>query len=508
MSHARGDLIAARYLLVEPVGEGGQGRVWHAHDQLLGRDVAIKELVSPSWVTDDERTETRERTLREARAIARLDHPNVVKVFDVVSHDGEPWIVMELVASCSLGEVLADEGAQSPARTAAIGLSVLSALRVAHRAGILHRDVKPANVLIADDGRVLLTDFGMAAVSGDGGITRTGVILGSPAYLAPERALGEDIAEPSDLWSLGATLFAAVEGRVMFDRTTSVATLAAVATQKPPQPRRAGPLRPALEGLLRRDPAERVTAEQAEALLRRAVAGNTDHLSVRREHTFAVDPATGRRPRATVLLGTAAAVLAVLTGTVLLVNGRPGTSAASVIDSPAPAATPVAEPSAETTPSPVSTRSPRPRPSKTARPAAAAGKPGRFDQIVGKASNLCIEVPGQPPRADGGVRIGDCRPDAPGQRWTFAADGTLRSGGRCMDTRLGATGNGAAVVMATCVPGRGSQRFGTDGRYLLHVASGRCVDAKDQGTADGTALQIWDCGGTDNQVWWRNPITA
>jgi eukaryotic-like serine/threonine-protein kinase len=504
MSHARGDLIASRYLLVETVGHGGQGRVWRAHDRLLGRDVAIKELVSPSWETDDERTETRERTLREARAIARLDHPNVVKVFDVVSHDGEPWIVMELVTSRSLSEVIADDGAQSPEWTAAVGLSVLSALRVAHRAGILHRDVKPANVLIADDGRVLLTDFGMAAMSGDGGITRTGLILGSPAYLAPERALGENIGEPSDLWSLGATLFAAVEGKVMFDRSTSVATLAAVATAKPPQPKRAGPLRPALEGLLRRDPAERVTADQAEALLRRAVNGNTHQLPVRREHTFAADPASGRRPRATVLLGTAAAALAVALGTILLVNGRPGTSAASVIDTPAPVATP----SAEIPSSPARTRSARPKPSKTARATVAAVKPGRFDQIIGQASNLCVEAPGQVPRADGGLQIGDCRSGAPGQRWTFAADGTLRTGGMCMDTRLGATGNGAAVVMAACVPGRGSQRFGTDGRYLLHVASGRCVDAKDQGTVAGTALQIWDCGGTDNQVWRLNPVTA
>ena len=378
--------------------------------------------------------------------------------------------------------MLSEHGAQPPAWVAEVGLSVLAALRVAHRAGILHRDVKPANVLIADDGRVLLTDFGMAAASGDGSITRTGMILGSPAYLSPERALGEEIAEPADLWSLGATLFAAVEGKVMFGRSNSVATLAAVATEKPPQPRRAGPLRPVLEGLLRRDPAQRVTAEQAEVLLRRAVNDDTHPFSVRRDHTFAAAARSRRRPRATVLLGALALVLAVAL-VLAIVTATP-------------------------TPSAVQTRTGRPTTTKSAQADAVPITPGQFDQIIDQASNLCIEAPSQTPRVDIGLQIGDCRPDAPAQRWTFAADGTLRSGGLCMDTHLGATGNGTAVVLATCMTGRSSQRFGTDGRYLLHVGSGRCVDAKDKGTVSGTTLQIWDCDGTDNQVWRLNPVTV
>lgn len=246
------------------------GRVWKARDEVLHRDVAIKELVPPPGLTEDERREMRERSLREARAIARLNHANVVRVFDVLRTDGDPWIVMEYVPSRSLQDVLASDGPVSATRAAEIGLGVLGALNSAHRAGVMHRDVKPGNVLLGDDGRVVLTDFGLATVPGDPNVTRTGLVLGSPAYIAPERARDGTAGPEGDLWSLGATLYAAVEGQSPFARPSAIATLAALATEPPPVSRRAGPMKAVLAGLLRKDPAQRITADVAERLLRRA----------------------------------------------------------------------------------------------------------------------------------------------------------------------------------------------------------------------------------------------
>lgn len=263
-------MIADRYRLVRPLGQGGMGRVWQARDEMLQRDVAIKELVAPPGLRDDERREMRERSMREARAVARLGHINVVRVFDVLHSGDDPWIVMELVPSRSLHEVLEAEGPMSAARAARIGLGVLSALRAAHRAGVLHRDVKPANVLLADDGRVVLTDFGLATLPGDPRMTQTGMVLGSPAYLAPERVTDGDVGPAADLWSLGATLYAAVEGRTPYHRSSPMATLAALATEAPPSAQRAGQLTPLLEGLLRREPDQRIGAEEADRLLRHA----------------------------------------------------------------------------------------------------------------------------------------------------------------------------------------------------------------------------------------------
>ncbi|MGI5522042.1 protein kinase domain-containing protein [Micromonospora sp. CA-259024] len=270
MPDASRQLIADRYRLVRPLGQGGMGRVWQARDEMLQRDVAIKELVAPPGLRDDERREMRERSMREARAVARLGHVNVVRVFDVLHSGDDPWIVMELVPSRSLHQVLEAEGPMPAARAAQIGLGVLGALRAAHQAGVLHRDVKPANVLLADDGRVVLTDFGLATLPGDPRMTQTGMVLGSPAFLAPERATDGDVGPAADLWSLGATLYAAVEGRTPYHRSSPIATLAALATEPPPPPKRAGQLTPLLEGLLRREPDQRISAEEADRLLRQA----------------------------------------------------------------------------------------------------------------------------------------------------------------------------------------------------------------------------------------------
>src|SRR5690242_9310911 len=265
-------LIAGRYRLLEPVGSGGMGRVWLARDEMLDRDVAVKEFVPPEWMTEDEKARLKDRTLREARSAGRLNHPHVVRVYDVVHAEGLPWIVMEYVPSRSLHQVINEDGPYSPVAAARIGLAVLDALSAAHRAGVLHRDVKPHNVLIGTDGRVVLTDFGLATFVDDGSVTGPGLVVGSPQYVSPERARDGASTVESDLWSFGATLYAAVEGRSPFARESAMATLMALATEEPDRPTRAGPLEPVLVGLLRREPVERLTGEEVADRLR-AVLG-------------------------------------------------------------------------------------------------------------------------------------------------------------------------------------------------------------------------------------------
>ncbi|WP_434090018.1 serine/threonine-protein kinase, partial [Micromonospora purpureochromogenes] len=244
------------------------GRVWLARDEMLHRDVAVKEVVPPNWLDEAERDELRLRTLREARTAARLNHPNVVRLYDVVHDRDSPWIVMEYVPSRSVQQILTTEGPLEPGRVAGIGLAVLAALRAAHAAGVLHRDVKPHNVLVADDGRVMLTDFGLATFDGgDGLMTGPGLVCGSPQFVAPERAR-EGVSDPrTDLWSLGATLYAAVEGQSPYARSTAMATLSALATEPPDPAPHAGPLGPALEGLLHRDPRRRIRHDEADRLI-------------------------------------------------------------------------------------------------------------------------------------------------------------------------------------------------------------------------------------------------
>ncbi|MEU8813938.1 serine/threonine-protein kinase [Actinoplanes sp. NPDC048796] len=265
-------LVAGRYRLGEPVGAGGMGRVWRARDEMLDRDVAVKEFVPPEWMSDEERVRLRDRTLREARSAGRLNHPHVVRIYDVVHADGLPWIVMEYVPSRSLYQVIQDDGPYSPATAARIGLAVLDALTAAHRAGVLHRDVKPHNVLIGHDGRIVLTDFGLATFMDDGSVTGPGLIVGSPQYVSPERARDGTSTPQSDLWSLGATLYAAVEGRSPYQRENAMATLMALATEEPDPPVRAGMLGPVLTGLLRHEPEARLSAPEVERRLRMIIS--------------------------------------------------------------------------------------------------------------------------------------------------------------------------------------------------------------------------------------------
>jgi hypothetical protein len=251
------------------------GRVWLARDEVLRRDVAIKEVNIPTDLAPAEREELRTRTLREARTAARLSHPNVVQIYDVLGIDDRPWIVMEYVRSQSLQHILLDEGPVGPPRAAVIGLAILRALDAAHSAGVLHRDVKPGNVLIAEDGRVVLTDFGLATFDGgEGSVTRPGLVWGSPEYVAPERAKHGVSSVEADLWSLGATLYAAVEGASPYARATAMASLTALATEKPPPPVHAGPLKQVITGLLRKDPRARLHTGEVERLLERIADGD------------------------------------------------------------------------------------------------------------------------------------------------------------------------------------------------------------------------------------------
>ena len=267
-----GRLIAGRYRLLSKLGHGGMGTVWRAKDETVDREVAVKEPRIPDHLPERERANAFERMRREARAAARLDHPAVVNVHDVALVDGQPWIVMELVQGRSLGDVL-QEGTLGAREAARIGLEVLGALEAAHAAGILHRDVKPDNVLLGRHDRVVLTDFGIAQIEGETNLTDTGGFVGSPEYIAPERVLGQRPGPASDLWSLGVVLYAATEGVSPFRRSNTPATLQSVLNATPAAPASAqGPLAEVITGLLQKDPAHRPNAAQVRALLEKAAA--------------------------------------------------------------------------------------------------------------------------------------------------------------------------------------------------------------------------------------------
>ncbi|MDK0521613.1 serine/threonine-protein kinase [Streptomyces sp. ML-6] len=262
-----GRLLAGRYRLGEVLGRGGMGTVWRAADETLGRTVAVKELRFPSAIDEDEKRRLITRTLREAKAIARIRNNGAVTVYDVVDEDDRPWIVMELIEGKSLAEAIREDGVLTPKRAAEVGLAILDVLRSAHREGILHRDVKPSNVLIAEDGRVVLTDFGIAQVEGDPSVTSTGMLVGAPSYISPERARGHKPGPPADLWSLGGLLYASVEGTPPYDKGSAIATLTAVMTEPLDPPKNAGPLKDVIYGLLAKDPEQRLDDAGARTLL-------------------------------------------------------------------------------------------------------------------------------------------------------------------------------------------------------------------------------------------------
>jgi serine/threonine protein kinase len=242
------------------------GVVWRARDVVLGREVAVKEVVfPPAMAAEAERHPA--RVLREARAAARLNHPGVVTLYDVVNDQGGTFIVMELVQAPTLAELVGAGGPLPPERVAELGVQLAGALEAAHGAGIVHRDVKPANVMVPERGVAKLADFGVASLQGDPQLTATGLVVGSPAYMAPEQARGEGSGPAADLWGLGATLFYAVEGEPPFDRGSSIATLAAVVNDPPREPRRAGALAPLVSALLAKDPNARPSSPKVRAWL-------------------------------------------------------------------------------------------------------------------------------------------------------------------------------------------------------------------------------------------------
>ncbi len=271
-----GRVLARRYHLLRVLGRGAMGAVWEAEDTFLRRTVAVKEVVLPGSLSPEERAVSCERTLREARAIARLGHPNVVTLFDVLDEDSRPWVVMELVPSRSLADVIKEDGPLHPLRVATVGLAVLGALEAAHAAGITHRDVKPGNILLGHDGRVKLTDFGIARAAGDDTITGTGLLVGSPSYIAPEIIKGQEAGPPADLWGLGATLYAAAEGRAPFSGGDAMETLAKV-VQEPPTPyEKSRGLIPALDAMLDKDPTRRARPVDARRLLLEVLRGGEE----------------------------------------------------------------------------------------------------------------------------------------------------------------------------------------------------------------------------------------
>jgi serine/threonine protein kinase len=253
-------LIAHRYRLLSLIGHGSMGTVWRAYDEFLRRPVAVKEVRLPPGMPKGEADELRERTMREARAIAVLSHPNVVTLHDIAQEDGDPFVVMELVPGSSLAQLLRKHGPLDNAQAAAVADAVAAALQAAHQAGITHRDVKPANVLVAEDGRIKLADFGIARNISEHTLTSTGITLGSPAYIAPEVASGGEVTNAADLWSLGATLFAAVEGRAPYDPEGDViATLLEVVNGDVPQPVTTGPMAELIKALMVKDTSARLS---------------------------------------------------------------------------------------------------------------------------------------------------------------------------------------------------------------------------------------------------------
>ncbi|GAA3183420.1 MULTISPECIES: serine/threonine protein kinase [Streptomyces] len=503
---APGRLVGGRYRLVAEAGAGGMGRVWEGHDELLGRPVAVKEVRLPAS-SAAERQEVLARAQREGRNAAALaDHPNVVTVYDVVIEDGVPWTVMQLVQGRSLREELA-HGPLDPGHVTHVAAALLSALRAADDAAVVHRDIKPGNVLLADDGRVLLADFGIARVLGDETITAPGAFVGSFEYTSPERADGRAGGVASDLFSLGVTLFHAVEGVAPFRRESRSDTLSAVLLAPLPEMTRAtGGLRELITALTAKDPAQRPGVEQAMALL-----------SGRR-------PA-GRGAGAANAPGTAA--VAGATGTVREVRPRPDGTVAVTATAPAPA-TAVRPPEAPHFPDGAAGRqtnrlpvvlagvssltvvltvgafllthpggseddaAPEPPPAVSASALAPAGSPGP----VAGPGDTCLGVHGGDDAAP--VDLWRCRSSAAGQRWVHRSGGALETLRRCLGPVGGSTAQNAAVELQDCTGADGQKWEQQGDGSLLNPASSRCLEPAGP-LRDGVPLRIHDCSGAATQ---------
>jgi serine/threonine protein kinase len=366
-------LVGGRYVWREGLGRGGFGVVWRAHDTLLQRDVAVKVIEFPTVLDYAERAAIRKKVLREARAAARLSHPGLVTVFDVVEEDGRPLIVMELVKAPTLAELVAREGPLSEERAAAVGLEVLDALSAAHARGIIHRDIKPANVMVSESGHVQVTDFGIASIIDDPKVTSSGSLAGSPAYMAPEQARNLPPSAATDLWGLGATLWFAVEGRPPFQEKGAIATMTAVVHGSPQPLDRADRLAPLLVELLAKEPSARPSTAEVRRRLGQVAApaadadgSSTMELDPRRDWTDASPATTARADEAAL--------------------PTPVEPPPLVTPPPAPAEEQVATQRAEVPPAPPEAR---PRPAPPRRPGRAPRRPGI---VVGVAAAAVLAV--------------------------------------------------------------------------------------------------------------------
>ncbi|MGC9536869.1 serine/threonine-protein kinase [Streptomyces sp. UG1] len=370
-------VIAGRYRLEARLGRGGMGVVWRATDQLLGRQVAVKELPLDETLSAVESRRQRERTLREAQAVAQLSHPNVMVVHDIVEHDERPYIVMELIDGDSLADRIATHGPVDAPEAARIGADLLNALRTAHAAGVLHRDIKPANVVIENGtDRVVLTDFGIAQVPGTPTLTESGSFVGSPEYTAPERMSGGGTGPASDLWSVGALLCAALSGESPFRRDSLSGTVLAVVAEEIRPPAQAAPILAVVQGLLERDPGLRLDAVAAERMLREFL--ETGHASVPKRFSRAERPYSTRSVLATVVLVAAVAVAGVSAAALLVRGGGDG----GVVPTGSAPGTSVGRPSTATasrTPGPTPSLTPSPSPSTSGTTGTSAPAPANSE---------------------------------------------------------------------------------------------------------------------------------
>ena len=485
--------IAGRYDLHEQLGAGAMGLVWRASDLKLQRVVAVKELLLPPHLDEEGTAHARRRALREARIAARLHHPHAITVHDVVEHDGQPWLIMEYLPSRSLAAVIAERGSLGVADVVRIGKHMADALAAAHKVSVVHRDVKPGNVLLGAEGAVKITDFGISRALDDTTATSTSRYAGTPAFFSPEVARGEEGGFPSDVFSLGATLYNAVEGEPPFGVSdNSIAQLyrAAAGTVRPPQ--RAGALTPLLARLLALDPAARPTmaeaADQLGALARTTAPTPTLQVDLRDQLTasFAPPPLTNTdyrrsRRRATVGLTAAVVVLvAIVCGAFVYANQRQATG------------TSASGPSGTTTAPPTTTT--------TVPSAAAAPKPVA---IIGVGSDKCLDVPNKATDNGTAVTIFDCN-GGENQQFTATAKGELRVyGTKCLEARQSGVKPGTVVDIFDCTGAANQQWTLPASRVITAKQSGLCLDVLDAGTAFGTPVVLWTCAGAPNQLWQR-----
>ncbi len=519
-------VIAGRYRLEKRLGRGGMGVVWRATDQLLGRQVAVKEIAQDDSLSEEEARQHRDRTLREARAVAQLRHPHIIVVHDVVEQDERPYIVMELIDGGSLADRISTHGPVDAAEAARIGVALLGALRTAHAAGVLHRDIKPANVLLetasdeADADRVVLTDFGIAQVAGATTLTENGAFVGSPEYTAPERMSGVRTGPASDLWSLGALLCTVLSGESPFRRDSLGGILHAVVFDEIRPPEEARPLLPVVRGLLERDPERRLGAAEAERMLRaflktgrtpKAAAGGaspgytpTQKDVPLRELAPPPQPSTpSPTPPATEVPPPRRSTRGVLVAALLVAAmAGAGVSAAALLmrgddkeASPPVSSAPLTSTSAGTT-SPSPTRSATPSPSKTANtPTAPSGY-----RVAHDPDGFALAVPEDFTRVPQGERI-----------FYMSPGETFRLGIKMSDPAAGgplAVMKSAAAKGADTNPGYHDGKV-TDTTHYGHPAALWEFTWNGFSTAEGprhTYDLCWEAGGRMYDVWVSAPV--